>query len=401
MSIPHSVAADSGKPASPLPLAHSPFDEAWLQELLFRHPKVLPVDHIEPGYGPLVPVCRELGTPSGSVDNLFLNHRGQITLVECKLWRNAEARRKVVAQLLDYAKDLTRWGVSDLTRNVQAANKELPADLHQLVAHHPEALSAGLWADAVSRNLRLGKMLLLIVGDGIREETANLAAFLQSYANLSFTLGLVEMPVYQHASEWIVLPRIAMKTQIINRVVVQYNTSDDANENGETEPPEGIDAELSANQKANLEFWTRYQNAIPEQIKELAQPFRPAKGQTVWLSIFPPPIPAWIGAFSAKGLTGGGVYAGFPGPKSDLFGLGRRMYDSILGRKDDLEKALGGVQLEWLIRGEQPSIVWRLPAVPGRSADETCAELVKCTKLFFYVMRPTLLNARREAEEAA
>ena len=31
-------------------------------------------------------------------------------LIECKLWRNPEARREVVGQILDYAKVLTRRG---------------------------------------------------------------------------------------------------------------------------------------------------------------------------------------------------------------------------------------------------------------------------------------------------
>lgn len=403
MIVPHAVAADPQKPARPLPMVERPFDEAWLQDMLFRHPAVLPVNEVEPGYGPLVPVCREMSTPSGYVDNLFINHRGQITLVECKLWRNAESRRKVVAQLLDYAKDLTSWGISDLTQNARIANKDLPPDLHQLVASHSEALSATLWADTVSRNLRLGKMLLLIVGDGIREETANLAAFLQSYAHLSFTLGLVEMPVHQHAGEWIFLPRIAIKTQIINRVVVQYGAmgAPQEDEAEETETPESVDAEFAVQQQTNIAFWTKYLDAIPEVFAELTHPTKPGTGQTIWLRVFRAPMPAWIGAFTSKGLTGGGVYAAFPGPKSDLFALGRSMYDIIYARKDDIEGALGSVQLEWLIRAEQPSIIWRLPSAPGRTAHETCSELVRRTKLFMRVMRPALFNARREAEQAA
>ncbi|HML30101.1 MAG TPA: endonuclease NucS [Hyphomicrobium sp.] len=403
MSVPHAVDADGKKPANPLPLIARPFDEAWLQNMLFRHPQVLPVDQVEPGYGPLVPVCREMSTPSGFVDNLFVNQRGQITLVECKLWRNAESRRKVVAQLLDYAKDLTCWGISDLMQNARMANKDLPADLHTLVAGHPDALGATMWTDTVSRNLRLGKMLLLIVGDGIREETANLAAFLQSYAHLSFTLGLVEMPVYHHSGEWIFLPRIAMKTQIINRVVVQYAGLDttDEDEAAETEAPAGGDADLVAQQQSNLLFWTKFLAGVPEVFDVLAHPTKAGTGQTIWLRIFKAPMPAWIGVFTSKGQTGGGVYAAFPGPKSDLFALGRRMYDLLIERKKDIEAALGGARLEWFIRAEQPSIIWRVPPVPERTADETCADLVNRTPLFMKVMRPALLNARREAEGEA
>ena len=120
MTHPHIITADPAKPTTPLALVERPFDEDWLQEILFRYPAILPVDEIEPGYGPLISLCREMNTASGYVDNLFINHRGQLTLAECKLWRNSEARRKVVAQLLDYAKDLTGWGLNELTLNARA-----------------------------------------------------------------------------------------------------------------------------------------------------------------------------------------------------------------------------------------------------------------------------------------
>lgn len=44
---------------------------------------------------------------------------GLPVLVECKLWRNPEARREVVGQILDYAKELSRWSSSDLQRAVK------------------------------------------------------------------------------------------------------------------------------------------------------------------------------------------------------------------------------------------------------------------------------------------
>jgi hypothetical protein len=43
---------------------------------------------------------------------------GLPVLVECKLWRNPQGRREVVGQILDYAKELSRWSSSDLQREV-------------------------------------------------------------------------------------------------------------------------------------------------------------------------------------------------------------------------------------------------------------------------------------------
>ena len=51
----------------------------------------------------------ELKTPAGPIDNFMVTPSGLPVLVECKLWRNPEARRQVVGQILDYAKELSRW----------------------------------------------------------------------------------------------------------------------------------------------------------------------------------------------------------------------------------------------------------------------------------------------------
>jgi len=69
----------------------------------------------------VLPVAWELQTTCGSIDLLFVNSEGMITIVETKLWRNPEARRKVVTQIIDYAKDLAKWSYSDLMKAVKAS----------------------------------------------------------------------------------------------------------------------------------------------------------------------------------------------------------------------------------------------------------------------------------------
>jgi len=90
------------------------FNEAWLRDFIFTHPQVLPVDEIEPVFSSLIPVCTDLPTRSGPVDILFVNEAGLLTIVECKLWKNPEARRMVIGQILDYQKDISRWSYDDL-----------------------------------------------------------------------------------------------------------------------------------------------------------------------------------------------------------------------------------------------------------------------------------------------
>jgi len=40
----------------------------------------------------MVPICVELPIGSKYLDNLLVTPRGDLALIECKLWRNPEAR---------------------------------------------------------------------------------------------------------------------------------------------------------------------------------------------------------------------------------------------------------------------------------------------------------------------
>ena len=45
------------------------WSEDQLQEFLYEHPDVLPVEHIEPFFAPLVPLAREVRLESGRLEN--------------------------------------------------------------------------------------------------------------------------------------------------------------------------------------------------------------------------------------------------------------------------------------------------------------------------------------------
>lgn len=200
------------------------YTEAWLQGLIQRHPLLLPVDQIEPALTPLIPVCVELPIPSGYVDNLFLTPDGGIVLVETKLWRNPEARRAVIGQVLEYAKALSRWSYSDLQAAVRIACKDQTLSLFAHVCG-PQSLAEEevRFIDAVSRNLRLGRVLMIIAGDGIQESAEELIEFMQSQLGLHFTLALVEISLWRapQTGQVFVQPKILARTVQIERAVVR------------------------------------------------------------------------------------------------------------------------------------------------------------------------------------
>ena len=79
-------------------------DESSLRNLLFQFPLSLPIEAIDAAYSDPVPICRELYTSAGYVDALYINALGRLILAEFKLWRNPQARREVIGQILDYTK---------------------------------------------------------------------------------------------------------------------------------------------------------------------------------------------------------------------------------------------------------------------------------------------------------
>jgi hypothetical protein len=202
-------------------------DENRLQELLFKHPALIPVDEIEPVFAPLIPVAREIPSPAGNLDLLYVNPEGYLTLVETKLWKNPQARREVVAQIIDYAKEFSKWGYDDLQNAITRARPDMKGEnpLWPLVHNAEEEADQRSFVDTVSRCLGRGQFLLLIIGDGIHEGAEHMAAFLQRTPNLSFTLALVEMATYRRdpdaGGELFIQPRVMARTIEVERAVVR------------------------------------------------------------------------------------------------------------------------------------------------------------------------------------
>ena len=233
------------------PKSQGGMDESTLQDLLFQHPKSLPVASIDAAYDGAVPVCKELSTPAGYLDALYVNALGRLTLVEFKLWRNPQARRQVIGQILDYAKELASWRYEDLQREVsKRLNKTGNALYDQVCAIHPDVNEAQ-FVDNVNQHLQRGEFLLLIVGDGIREGVETIVDFVQRHSGLRFNLALVEVALYRENNGGIIVqPRILVRTEIVSRFV--YETEDTRDMLPEESERDDV---LSDLQQENLQFW--------------------------------------------------------------------------------------------------------------------------------------------------
>jgi hypothetical protein len=218
-----------------IPFTEKMLQEGWIQERIRENPELLPINDIEPVFAPLISVGREVSTPSGYIDNLFLSTQGYITIVETKLWRNPEARREVVGQIIDYAKDISQWNFNDLENVVREYNKKyLNKNMGILdsirLLEQVDEQDESLLIDTVSSNLRNGRFLLLIVGDGIRESVEEMAQYLQKTPQLYFTLALVELQLFnlepEHNDSILVIPQVVLRTKEVTRAVVRIESKE-------------------------------------------------------------------------------------------------------------------------------------------------------------------------------
>ena len=216
----------AGRMLKPLPVDSKTFQEDWLQEVLFRHPHILPVEELDDAYAPPIALGREIA----NIDDLFISPSGLSTIVETKLWRNAEAHRTVVAQILEYARTLAEWSYQDLDGAVQrytAKRFGKSKSIYQIVKSEMRGLDVDEleFQQRVQDGLANGRFALVIVGDRIYPAATQLAEIIESAPHLEFSIGLVELRCVRlhDADEWplVVMPHVVAKTKEYTRAVVK------------------------------------------------------------------------------------------------------------------------------------------------------------------------------------
>lgn len=334
----------------PLTASGGAFSEKWLQEALFANPQCLPIKEIDPQIGALIPICMEIETGAGPADILYVTETGHLVLVETKLWRNPEARRVVVAQILDYAKQLTSWSFTDLARETAIATKQGSEYLLNCVRKVNPNFDEADFVDGVTNSLKSGDFLLLIVGDGIRTGTETLVNFIEQYGNLRFGFGLIEVAAFKLPNDEVLLqPRILAKTEILQRTVLVGSAGAvTLDEIAEAEDVE-VDDKANAQKQWFQDFWSGYRSIL--KLDDLDQPIPAAipKSTNIFFSM---PLKkadeSWISAYIAQSSLVGGVYLTF----SKACDKAQEYYERLLADREDIEKIIG-TQLSWENNGKK------------------------------------------------
>jgi len=237
-------------------LERLPFDdplinEGTLQRLIDQNPALVP------GNQQLVSLGREIGTAAGPIDNLFIDASGRLTIVEVKLWRNPEARRKVVAQALDYASAVASWSYTDFERAIQASSNDDRSIWERVCAADaamPPTMDEGTFVDAAVENLERGAFDIVILGDGIRSDIQNLTGLLASRPDLAFHLELVQLRLYRLGDdELVVVPQVIGATHEVTRAIVEVATDGDRVYVNVQAPEEEVDIARSSPARGSLD----------------------------------------------------------------------------------------------------------------------------------------------------
>ena len=370
------------------------YDEAWIRDLVFAHPEAIPVQEIDPSFGPLVPICVELDTrAAGFADALFLNNLGMPTIVECKLWRNPEARREVVGQILDYARALRRWTYAELSREVARARQQQAFDLiaHMRENGHPD-LDEAAFVDNVTRHLAKGRMLLLVLGDGIREGVEAIGAYLQEETGLHFSFGLVEAQVYAlEDGRRLLQPRVLVRTVNIVRNLV--NTGPFVSVVEDEPAGNEQDAEVAPPDEREqwmLGFWTELLSTLKldDKNQKLANPISQSN------IFFPlPKIPLWFTGYFISAKNAAGVFLAYTKTAPSAVEVIAR----LVSERDEIDAnfAKVGLEITWNRHGDKLYIGASkyFPAIrDDQYRAEELAWFSRTINAFVNVLRPRIID---------
>lgn len=373
----------------------NPFVEKDLQDIIFGHPECIPISDLDESYNPLIPVCKELSTNAGPLDIFMITPNGDLVVIETKLWANPESRRKVVAQILDYAKEMSKWSYSDLQREVNRNLKTKGNHLYDIVLNtsHDTTLNETDFVDAVSRNLRNGKFMLIIAGDGIREGAKNLTEFINQAGNLNFSLSMIELPIFETPNgETLILPRTVVKTIEIQKINIEIAegfsivSNYDQNSQKTLLDNEFRDEKWIKRKDYLTTFWKEYVDQL--QFDDPEQPIpKPMKKENLF--IYPSGDDCnWISCYFMASQKRVGVYFKF---KDNPQGINQK--EQLHEYKEDIKTELGD-DVIWIWDDGKSEEFYISMELNDVYAKENKIEIMdffnKWTNIFVNVMRPKL-----------
>ena len=206
-------------------MLETPYEsEDLLQTLLERYPDVLAGEQINPeAPRRWLLVKREMDVPDAtdgtgrwSLDHLFLDQDGVLTLVEVKRATDTRARREVVAQMLDYAANaVLYWPVEQVIASFEATARAKGNNPHVMLTDFLANGDATAQADdfwsRVKANLGAERIRMVFVADVIHRDLQRIVEFLNQQMNPAEVVA-IEVRQYVNGKTRTLVPRIVGHT---------------------------------------------------------------------------------------------------------------------------------------------------------------------------------------------
>jgi len=190
--------------------------ESTLDDLIVSCPSLLPIELINDDFADPVLVIKQFGIDGNWVDVLLVNREGRITIVESKLQKNPESKRKVFGQILDYATSIHNLDYETFSTKCgeYSKNIETPRDsndpLGSIMEEFCDGFDAADFRKKVANGLELGRFLLIILGDKVHDDLTEMVQFLTDHSQLGFEIAAVEFMHFESKNQKhkLVVPRV-------------------------------------------------------------------------------------------------------------------------------------------------------------------------------------------------
>jgi hypothetical protein len=179
--------------------------EQELEALIHAFPEVLP------GVSPAALAVDQFVIPGGgSVDLVVLEADASITVVECKLAKNAEARRTVVGQILSYAASIAKLDADAFLARFDArlSRSAIDALAPEAGAGEAEDWDESRFRHDLARTLADGAFRLVIAVDRITEELRSIVEYLNTRTDDSVEVLALELDLVAQDGIEVLIPRV-------------------------------------------------------------------------------------------------------------------------------------------------------------------------------------------------
>ena len=193
--------------------------EQDIQQYIYDNPDTIPIYEVDSDIRLFV-AAREFQTNSGPIDALAFDQKGNIYVVETKLFRNPD-KRTVVAQVLDYGASLWRHS-TDFEAFIEQLNrhtsKQFDKNFRESFADFFGMEDVTDVLVAIADNLNSGDIKFVVLMDKLHNRLKDLIVYINQ--NSHFDIYAVEVEYYRYDDFEIIIPKLygaEVKKEVISK----------------------------------------------------------------------------------------------------------------------------------------------------------------------------------------